>query len=142
MLRTFIACRVTGEDPDTLRTILQDICQALGEVEVDVYCTFLDPNEAVSKNGNARAVMDHAFRVIDGVDFLLVLQTNEEKSEGMLMEVGYCIRGMIPIVVATKSGLTGTYLPQMAQHVIRWDSVEDLLAQIRGTDFKNAVEST
>lgn len=74
--------------------------------------------------------MAHAFYVIDNSDILFVIQTSEERSEGMLMEVGYSIAKKKIIIVATKSGVHNTYLPTMGTIAFEWSNLEDLSEKI------------
>jgi nucleoside 2-deoxyribosyltransferase len=131
-----VAYRFTGEDPKVLEPLLTAIRDGLQENGVDSYSSFFDEAEFQDKSMTARQIMDHAFSIINDIDFLFVVQTSESKSEGMLMEVGYCIAKGIPIVVANKKGITGTYVPQMAEQVMVWESVEDLTQKIQASDFK------
>lgn len=48
----------------------------------------------------------------------------------MLMEVGYAIARDVPVVVATHMGVKNTYLPDMADQTIRYDSLQDLSSKI------------
>lgn len=82
-----------------------------------------------------REIMTHALKIIDDCDFLFVLLTGPEKSEGMLMEVGYCLAKGIPVLVAVKEGVEGTYLPKMTDHVIVWADQSDLAHQIATLDL-------
>lgn len=132
-MRAFIAYRNTGEDPAQLRILLQAVVAALKERGIDGYCTLLDePKVGPTGNGlSAREIMAHAFAVIDNSHLLFVLQTSDFKSEGMLMEIGYCRAINVPIVVAQKAGVGNTYVPQMAQTAFQWTNVEDLHQKIQ-----------
>lgn len=79
--------------------------------------------------------MAHAFSIIEKSDFIFVVQASDGKSEGMLMEVGFCIARGIPVVVATKEGLGYTYLPDMARIKLKWASVNELVQMIESTDL-------
>jgi nucleoside 2-deoxyribosyltransferase len=58
----------------------------------------------------------------------------------MILEVGYSIARGIPIVVAIKDGVGNTYLPGMANLVITYTDIEDLLNKISSIDLKNLVK--
>lgn len=134
-MKTFVAFRFTGEDPKVLEPLLTAVRDSLTNKGVEVYCTFFDEAEFQDKSLTARQIMDHAFAIIDNTDFLFVVQTSESKSEGMLMEVGYCLAKHIPIAVANKKGITGTYVPQMADLLIEWESTEDLATKIQKSNL-------
>lgn len=81
--------------------------------------------------------MEHAFSIIDHSDMLFVILTSENRSEGVLIEAGYCIAKNIPVVVAVQSGVKHTYLPEMASKTFRWTDREDLQHQIETTDYSS-----
>lgn len=136
-MKAFIAYRHTGEKTEELERLLGTARDALKQASVDSYCTFFDEAEFQDRSLGAAGIMKHAFSIIDGSDLLFVIQASENKSEGMLIEVGYCMAKNIPIVVAVKSDVDHTYLPDMGNITIRWNDVEDLRHQITATDFSD-----
>lgn len=125
-MKTFVAYRHTGEDPKQLGQLMQSIKAGLTESGIEFYCTYFSEQNFVAEKLSASDIMYHAFEIIDKQDFLLVILNSHEKSEGMLMEVGYCIAKGIPILVAIKEGVTGTYVPQMAAKEIQYKDTGDL----------------
>ncbi len=140
-LRAFVAYRHTGEDPAELRPMLTSVCEALREQGIDVYCTFFSEEEFQSKSLGPRAIMEHAFSEIDARDILIIIQASNSKSEGMLLEAGYCLGTDKPFVVAIKSGVENTYLPDLATYSFIWTNSDDLRRQIEVIDFASLVES-
>lgn len=130
-MKTFIAYRFTGEDPARLEPLLKGVQDTFAQRGVEAYCTFFDEDEFKNKSFNARQIMDHAFGIIDNSDFLFVLMTSENKSEGMIMEVGYCIAKDLPVIVAIKSGVSNTYIPDMGTQKIVWTDQNDLFEKIK-----------
>lgn len=123
-MKVFIAYRSSGEDPKTVEPVLIAIKEAFKGRGTEVYCTFFD--DYIKTSLGTRQIMEHAFGIIDSADFLFVVQTSDNKSEGMLIEVGYCLAKKIPIIVATKDAVTKTHVPAMASQSFKWSSVEDL----------------
>ncbi|MDQ5943556.1 MAG: hypothetical protein QG675_324 [Patescibacteria group bacterium] len=140
-MKTFISYRHTGEDQKSLEKLLIPIRDTMQEEGVEAYCTFFDEDEFQGKSFGPREIMNHAFSIIDKSDFLFVVQTSDSKSEGMLMEVGYCIANNIPVVVATKDTVGYTYMPDMATVSFRWKDPEDLAQKIAKTNFSNLKSS-
>lgn len=103
---------------------------------IESHCTFFDEDDFQERSFSCRQIMEHAFNEIDQSDFLFVLQTSENKSEGLLMEVGYCVAKNLPIMVAVKSGVDQTYVPDMGDLVIRWADVDHLVREISRVDFQ------
>lgn len=136
-MKTFISYRHTGESHTALEALLKPIKGSLSKAGVDGYCTFFEEAEFQNKSFGPKEIMDHAFAIIDEVDFLFVVQTSDNKSEGMLMEVGYCIAKGIPVVTATKDTVEYTYLPDMSSLSFQWKDASDLANQIANTNFSS-----
>lgn len=134
-MRTFIAYGSTDVSPHQLKSFLTAVCDALVEKGIDVYCTTLDVNYdpyAVTKREH---LLGHSLPIIDACNFLFALQPTNGKSEGMLIEVGYCLKADIPILVATSPEARDTYLPELGTVAWQWNNLPDLLEQIKATDF-------
>lgn len=126
----FVAYRHTGADPERLEELLpvvRDTLQKIGEV----YCTYFDEADFQDKQLSARNIMDHAFAKIEALGGLFVLLDGPDKSEGMLMEIGYCIAKAIPIVVAKRAGVDNTYVDQMTDKSFNYSNADDLITGIK-----------
>lgn len=134
-MKCFLSYRHTGENPRKLSQLLDPIVSTLKKQGHHVICTFFDEHNTLGTTAPPKDMMAQALRLIDTVDVLLVLQDSPERSEGMLMEVGYCIAKNIPVIVATRSTVSGTYLPSMADAATRYDSIEDLTRWLE-TEFQ------
>lgn len=121
----FIAYRHTGEDPVILRLMLIGVVDTLSKIGVNSYCTLFNQEEFDSKSMSARKIMEHAFEEIENRDALIVIQASNNKSEGMLMEVGR-FYGSKPIIVAKHKKVLKTYLPDMADVSFIWDNQKEL----------------
>ncbi len=126
MKSAFIAYRHTGEDPRKLEPMLGAVRDELGRMGIEAYCTFFDEDDFRARQLSARGIMQHAFETIASKDLLFVIQATNDKSEGMLMEVGRFF-GIKPIIVATHSDVKGTYVPQMADISYQWHTVNELV---------------
>jgi len=129
MKTAFIAYRHTGEDPAVLEPILSTVRDGLARLSIEAYCTFFHEDEFQNKGMDARAIMEHAFATIEDKDFLFVIQAAQDKSEGMLMEVGRFFARK-PIVVAKHASVIGTYVPDMADVSYEWSTTDELAAGI------------
>jgi len=128
--KSFISYRHKGEDPAKLLKLLTAVRDGLSEAGISAYCTFFDEDKFQEKSFGAREIMEHAFKKIKTVDVLFVLLTSDEKSEGMLMEIGYCLAKGIPIVVAAKNTVKSSSVPEMATHAVVWSDIADLTHKI------------
>lgn len=134
-MKAFIAYRHTGEEEATLSALLGAVRDALVAVGVEVYCTFFEESEFQDKQMSPREIMDHAFKIIEGSDLLFIVQASQEKSEGMLMEVGFARAKGIKVIVATKSGIDNSYLPSMGDVNFAWTDYEELALKITQLDL-------
>lgn len=133
-MKTSVAYRYTGEDPEKLLPLLSIICNTLKRRDIDVYCSFFD--DTFKEEGlTQKQIFNHAFHEIDGIDFLFVVLTSEQKSEGMLLEIGYSLAKGIPIVVAVKAGVQKTIIPDIGNVVIAWNTDDELAEKIAGYSF-------
>ncbi len=135
-MQAFVSYRHTGESEEVLSELLAGIRDALKNADVEVYCTFFDEAEFQNKKMGPRQIMDHAFELISARDLLFVVQISDNKSEGMLMEIGLAIAKKIPVVVATHDLVGYTYVPDMADFSFRFADINDLKAKISDIDFK------
>lgn len=126
----FIAYKHTGEDPKKLEALLTPLRDTLVAHGEEMYCTFFDDDSFRAKVMGPAEIMHHAFRKIEALGTLLVVLDSPDRSEGMLMEVGYCIAKSIPIIVARRTGVENTYVPDMAQSTFAYSSPQDLARKV------------
>lgn len=127
----FIAYRHTGADPERLNHLLPSARDALQKTGNDIYCTYFDEDEFQRKGHGPKEIMDHAFQKIEEMGGLFVIVDDENKSEGMILEIGFCIAKEIGFIVAKRAGVT-SYLDQLATASFEYDDVEDLVQKIEG----------
>lgn len=129
-MKAFISYRHKGEEPSALLSLLTSVRDGLTAAGISAYCTFFDEDTFLEHELKARDIMKHAFGKINGVDVLVVIMTSDEKSEGMLMEIGYCLAKGIPVVVAARNTVTTSYVPELADYSIVWSDVRELSAKV------------
>lgn len=135
-MQVFISYKFTGESLESLESFLTPVKNKFEEMGINSYCNFFDEDLVIrSKEFKKQDWVFDAFRTLNNSQLLFVLLTSEEKSEGMILEVGYAIARGIPIVVAIKSDVKNTYLHGMANLIIDWADTSDLLSRISKTDF-------
>ena len=128
-MKIFIGQPVTGEDINQLREESDKICSLLESKNKETYCVIFDGSEKEANSNENK--MKYAFSKLDGCDTFLVILRNERKSEGMLMEFGYAIAKKMKIIVAIKNGVKNTYLPEIADEVIKFENIDDLLNKLK-----------
>jgi nucleoside 2-deoxyribosyltransferase len=136
-MKAFNSYRFTGETEENLRNLLTPVTEALHEAGAEAYCNFFDEDLPVrSKNFKPQDYVFDAFKTINGTNMLFVILNSEDKSEGMLMEIGYALAKGKKVVVAVKDGVQKSYVPGMASLVLPYSNVEDLAEKIKNADFK------
>lgn len=126
----FVAYRHTGADPERLSALLPAVCESLKKRGQEVYCTYFEEEEFKAAGQKPRQIMEHAFQKIEELGGLFVIIDGAEKSEGMLMEIGYCSAKGLKIIVAKRKGFDNTYVPNMADYSFEYADIEDLKAKI------------
>ncbi len=132
-MKIFISYKFTGETNEDLKNLLLPVKNALKKMEgvESVYCNFFDEDLPIrSKNFKSHEYVTDAFPSIDKADAQFVIINSEEKSEGMILEMGYAIAKGKKVIVAIKNGITNTYLPGIADESIEWESIDDLTQKI------------
>jgi nucleoside 2-deoxyribosyltransferase len=127
----FVGYRFTGADPAYLDKLLPLVRDTFAEEGVETYCTYFDELSFQKENLNQRQIMEHAFIKINEAGGFFVLIDGPEKSEGQLIEVGYCFAKGIPIVVAKRRSVQNTYVDKMANVSFEYDDLEGLAQKIK-----------
>jgi hypothetical protein len=136
-MKAFIAYRSTGEDPKLLEPLITSVRDALTDKGIDAHCLFFDEQIIIENNYSPRQILDYAFKFIDGSDFVFALQSSDNKSGGMLMEVGYSLAKDIPIVAAVKKGLEFKLISNVADVTLPWTDNSSLIEAIQNFEFAN-----
>ena len=119
-MRLFISYRFTGEDPHKLKTILGSIQKALESTGHSNYCSF-DWQGHFEKNSFSNAkILEHSLKQLDDADTILVFINSSEKSEGMLLEVGYALGKKKKIYLLIREGVKTNFVREIADKVIEF----------------------
>jgi nucleoside 2-deoxyribosyltransferase len=122
-MRYYIAYKFTGEDPRELKGTLEHICNLLSEQGHSHYCSFFDPR--MINIGNKR-VIERAFNEIDNSNGLLVFIKSKDRSEGMLIEIGYALSKKKKINLLIKKGIETTFVREIADKIIEFNDIKEL----------------
>ncbi len=126
----FIAYRHTGADLAELEAMLPAVRDVFVEAGHETYCTYFDAAYFRDKGHGPREIMHHAFSKIEELGKLLVIVNSTERSEGMILEVGYCMAKSIPFIVAKRKGVT-SYLDQLTDDSFEYNNVDELVAKVK-----------
>lgn len=130
-MKVFISYRFTGEDPEELDNILGKIRGILMENGHQVFCSFWSGNFFKDNNFTNKQILEYALEELKKSDMILVFVKSQEKSEGMLIEVGYALASQKRMILAIKNDVKTTFLHQIAGEIIEFESIEDLLKKLK-----------
>lgn len=122
----FLSYRFTGEDTNELTETLGKILSALRSVGHTVYCSIEDEKWFRENNRTNKEILAHALERLDKSDVILAFVKSDQKSEGMLIEVGYMLAKDKTFALALKRGIKTTFLAEIADPFIEFDSIGDL----------------
>lgn len=134
-MKIFLSYRFTGEDPVQLPITLGALIGSLRTAGHEVYCSIEDEAWFQEKKRTNKEIMDHAFAELDSSDVLLAYINSDEKSEGMLVEIGYGIAKGKKFALAVKDGVKTTSIAQMADPLIMFADTEDLSQKLSQLPF-------
>lgn len=134
-MKIFLSYRFTGEDPAELTVTLGKIMTALRDRGHTVYCSIEDEAWFRGQKRTNGEIMRHAFDHLDSSDLILALVKSDEKSEGMLVEVGYALGKGKKFALAMKTGVKTTSIQDMADVLIDFDTIDNLCETLTQIDF-------
>lgn len=126
MKKIFLSYKFTGEDINGLNKTVGKIISTLRSIGYEVFCTLEDESWFQENKKTNREIIERAFQYLNKSDITLVFVHSNEKSEGMMIEIGYAIAKNKPIILALQRGIKTTFLAEMAKSVIEFDSIDDL----------------
>jgi len=133
MVRFFIGHAVAGCNIADLKSEFKKVYEVLENRGNSSYDTLKEGAEFEKKS--KLKIMEHAFKNINGCDAFLAIVRSEIKSEGMLMEIGYCLAQKKRIVLVIQEDIKNTYLRELADVVIEYRNSEDMIEKLRGESY-------
>lgn len=134
-MKIFIGQAVTGKDFNKLKEESMKIIKILEEKGHEAYCTMCEEDEFQASS--KKSIFDHAFELIDNHDIFLAIIRDENRSEGLLIEIGYCMaKGKRIFLVVNKDVKDKTYLPDLIEDVIEIEDMDDLYGKLKELKLK------
>jgi len=121
-----LAYKFTGENKEKLLELLGKIKKILEEKH-EVYIPALNKGKPVDE---AELLID-TFKHIDEADVLIAVIKSNEKSEGMLLEIGYALGKNKKVIGVLNNEVTETRVRGIVSEVIIFLDEEDLLNKIK-----------
>ena len=131
-MKIFIGQTVGGEDREKLKKEYELVEEVLRNKGHEPVCIIDYPPKIALKDRRER--LKYAFTKIDECESYLAIIRREEKSEGLLMELGHILGSDKKIILAINSKVDNTYLREIADKVIEF-SEGSLIYKLRETDF-------
>lgn len=123
-MKYFIAHKVSGEDHIQLEKEIKIICSAIKKSGHQYYCSFLDDKMRSNKNKNN--LLENAFNKIDEADGIMLIVKSEDKSEGMLIELGYALAKGKKVILLIHNNVKKTYLREISDSVVEFSNINEL----------------
>ena len=121
----FLSYRFTGEDINELTETLGKVLLTLRSVGHTVYCSIEDEKWFRENHRTNKEILKHALERLDKSDVILAFVKSDQKSEGMLLEVGYMMAKGKSFALALKRETKTTFLAELAEPLIEFDSIDD-----------------
>jgi len=135
MSKIFISYRFTGEDVKEVEARLDKLCGALAEAGHEVFCNVKFDEMYLRENYSIQQIMSHALSELDKSDILFAYVNSPDRSEGMLIEIGYALGKNKPIILAARKGSGVHSSKGVANQYIEFDDMDDLLEKIKRIDY-------
>lgn len=130
IMKIFISYRYTGEDLSVLRGILVKITSLFENKGHSVFCSFGHNDFFQKENYSYKQILDYALKELDESDYVFAFVKSQEKSEGMLLELGYAYAKGKKIILAKKEDVHTTFVQEMAKKTISFVDLEDLYKKL------------
>lgn len=131
----FLSYKFTGEDIAELTETLSKILATLRALGHKVYCSIEDEKSFQENLKTNKEILHHTLNHLDDSDLIFAFVRSEQKSEGMLIEVGYALAKGKPFVLAIQNGIKTTFLTEIANTLIEFESVNDLCEKLKEVNF-------
>jgi nucleoside 2-deoxyribosyltransferase len=124
-MKIFLSFRYTGETEGGLREFFTPVVESLRKQGHEVHFGLDDIKAGEGQGQTVGQMILAGLEKLSEYDMLFCAVRNPERSEGMLMEVGYALAKNIPIILAVKKG-TNTYIAEVAEKVVEFEDQIDL----------------
>lgn len=125
-MKFFFSYKFSGEIIDVLHTNINPLLEIIRSSGNTVYCSLEDELWFREKSRTNKEIMEHAFAKIDKSDYGIVFLNSNEKSEGVLMEIGYMIAKNKPFLLLKNRNVNLVSVDQLAKRIIVFNTSNDL----------------
>jgi nucleoside 2-deoxyribosyltransferase len=130
-MKIFISYKFAGEDPGELEKTLNEISNVLKGAGHEIYSASEDEKLFIEKKFTLKKILNHALEKLNNSDCILVFVRSYEKSEGMLLEIGYALAKKKKMILAIKKGIRLSFTEEIADKVIEFTDINDLKQKLK-----------
>lgn len=129
-MKVFISYKFAEEDLKHLNEFMSNLKSALQKSKHEMLTTFFNAEEFKKSQASMRKIMDTALNYIDNSDMVLCIIKSPEKSEGMILEIGYAIAKKKRIILAIKEGIESRWITHYSEKTIKFKDLPDLYSKL------------
>jgi nucleoside 2-deoxyribosyltransferase len=131
-MKIFIAYKFSGEgNKDTLKLTLGKISNALESSKHKTFIHLRDIENWEEKGLSSKDIISRALNELKKCDAILALVMSPEKSEGLLLEVGFAKALNKKIFLAVKKNANTIFLREIADDIFEFDDIEEITDEIK-----------
>ena len=131
-MKLFLSFRYTGESTEALRECFLPVKEVLQRAGYEVYLPLEDLQVWEDTAMTLQEKFMATFAKLGASDAVVVVVRSNDRSEGMLMEVGYALGKAMPIHLFRAAGVE-TYIAAVANTDTTFQTHEELLEKINTT---------
>ncbi len=134
-MKIFISYRYTGEDLSVLKDVLEKIISIFESKGLSVFCSFGHNDFFMEEKYSYKQILDYALKELDESDYVFAFVKSKDKSEGMLLEIGYAYAKGKKIILANKDGVKTTFVNELAEKIISFEDLDDLYKKLKSLEL-------
>lgn len=130
-MKIFIAYKFSEEkNKKELQDILTKLSEKIESLGHKTYIHFRDAEKWGELELSPRKIIEGALDELKNCDAILALMMTSEKSEGLLLEVGYAKALGKKIILAIKENERAVFIKEIADEIVEFENIDDLVRRI------------
>lgn len=117
-MKLYLAYKFTGENFEVLKSEMDLISNTLKELGNEKFCSFERENMFKENSYSAKDIIKFSLDQMNSCDAVLVYLKSNEKSEGMLIEIGYALAKNKKIYLLAKEDIKTYFVHGVADKVV------------------------
>lgn len=125
-MKYYIAYKFSNTDKEILKNNLETLCNKIEKTGDTTFIFYRDIQNRGEITLSINQVITQSFKEIKKSDAILAFIENEEKSEGLLLEVWYAKALGKELILIIKKWVDLRFLRALADKTIEFDTIEDI----------------